>query len=64
MSEEPWKGGFDKASWIGRYAEHMMRAGMQPYEAETWAINAWEASPDDADPEDTAADDIAYSSEG
>lgn len=63
MSEEPWKGGFDKASWMGRYAEYMMQAGMEPYEAECWALNAWEASDEDCDPEETASADIAYSAE-
>lgn len=64
MTGEPvWKGDYDEVSWRGRYAEAMMRAGMKPYEAECWALNAWEASPDDADPDDTASDDIAYSAE-
>ena len=59
-----WKGGYDKASWVGRYAEHMIRfGGMSPYAAESWANNAWEASPNDADPDDTASDDLAYSAE-
>lgn len=59
-----WKGGFDRVSWMGRYAEQMMRyAGMQQYEAESWALNAWEASPDDADPDETAEADMAYSAE-
>ena len=57
------KGGFDRASWIGRYTEQMLRAGFKPYEAECWALNAWEASPEDADPDDTASDDLAYAAE-
>lgn len=61
---EPWKGGYDKVSWVGRYAEQMMRfGGMEPYEAECWAFNAWEASPEDADPDETAEADLAYSAE-
>lgn len=59
-----WKGGYDRVSWMGRYSEAMMRfGGMQQYEAECWALNAWEASPDDAEPDDTASDDLAYSAE-
>jgi hypothetical protein len=61
--EEPWKGGFDKASWMGRYAEQMLRIGYSSYEADCAALNAWEASPEDADPDDTASDDIAYAAE-
>lgn len=65
MDEEPWKGDFDRASWMGRYSEHMMRfGGYTPYQAECAALGAWEASPDDADPDDTASDDLAYSAEG
>ena len=62
MSEEesPWKGGYDKASWIGRYMEAMFSIGYNAYEAECAALNAWEASPEDADPDDTANDDISY----
>lgn len=60
-----WKGDYDRASWLGRYSEAMMHfGGMKQDEAERWALNAWEASPDDADPDDTASDDLAYSAEG
>jgi len=49
---------------MGRYAEQMMRfGGMQPYEAECWALNAWEASANDADPDEAAEADIAYSAD-
>lgn len=62
-ADPEWKGGYDRASWIGRYAERMLQAGFEPFEAESWALNAWEASPEDADPDDTAADDLAYAAE-
>jgi hypothetical protein len=61
--EPEWKGEFDKASWLSRYAEYMMQAGMEPYEAECWALNAWDASDDDCDPEEIASADLAYSAE-
>lgn len=63
MSDWEWKGGFDRVSWIGRYSEQMMRIGYSQYEAESAALNAFDASPDDADPDDTASDDIAYMSD-
>lgn len=59
----PWKGGFDRSSWMGRYAEYLMQAGAEHPEAWEWAQAAWEASPDDADPEEAASADIAYSVE-
>ena len=57
------KGGYDRASWIGRYTEQMLQAGLEPSEAESWAVAAWDASPHDADPDDTASDDLAYAAE-
>lgn len=63
MEEIEWKGGFDQASWIGRYAEQFLRIGWEPYAAECAALNAWEASPEDADPDDTAPNDMSYMAE-
>ena len=64
MGEPVWKGGFDRASWLGRYAEYLIQAGCSPDEAWNWADAAWEASDDDAGPEETASADMAYSAEG
>lgn len=63
-ANDPWKGGLDKASWLGRYAEYLMQAGAPADEAREWAIASWDTSDDDADPEDAASADIAYSKEG
>lgn len=64
MTDETWKGGYDKASWMGRYAEQMMRfAGMESDDAWSMATGAWEVSDEDCDPDEIAEADIAYMAE-
>lgn len=58
-----WKGGFDRASWLGRFAECFITAGAEPDEAWAAAAIAWDCSPDDADPDEAASAEIAYSME-
>lgn len=58
------RGGYDKIEWLARYRDRMQIAGMSPYEAECWALNAWEASDDpDEDPDQAAFDELSYLAE-
>lgn len=54
------KGGFSADKWQAIYSRQMQAIGMPPYEADCWALNAWEASEDDADPHETVSADISY----